>query len=174
MVERLLVIGGFLTYCLILSLWGIERDRPAWRVLAAFASIDICVELAFPDGFGDWTASINGIEEILVANALMFFAWSPIVKWMMGVIGLLWISHLCLYLDVETGSNIIYDSYEPVIRALIVLLASLGSNGTTHVAKGIRDSLLAGDRFRRRSFQLDLSGVARQKQDREDKETPIR
>lgn len=173
-VERLLVIGGFLCYCLLLGRWGVERDRPAWRVLACFGCMDVCIELAFPNGFGsDWGPAIYGMKEIVVANALLFFAWSPIAIRMTVVVGLFWVVHLCLYLDIETGSNLIYDHYELSIRGLIVLLAALGTNGIAHAAKGIRDSLLAGNRIRSHGNQLDLSRVDGQKQNSEDKETTV-
>lgn len=175
MLERLLVIGGFLSYCLILSFWGVERDRPAWRVLACFGCLDIGVELLFSDGHGPgWTESINATREIAVLWALFVFAWSPAVVWMMAVVGLFCIAHLCLYLDVETGSSLIHDNYEITIRGLIVLLAALGTNGAINVAKGIRDRLHAGNLRRLRGIQLDIHRVPSKKQASEDQERIIR
>lgn len=168
MIERLLVIGGFLAYCLILSLWGIERDRPAWRVLAAFASIDICVELAFWDAGADWGPLIYAFREFLVIKALQQWAWNPFGKRIACVVGLFFTVHLFLYLDLELGTNMVYDHYEIAIRALLAALVALGTHGFTGMAKGCLDRLRKTGGVRGYGFQLDFRRVRCQKDVRED------
>ncbi len=134
--ERLIIIGGFALYCLVLAMYGNPKEKPAWLVLAVFALIDMPIELMFPDGFGSFWGPISfGVRELIVINALFLFAWNRFGQIIAGVVGLFWVAHLCLYLDLNEGSKLIYDHYEWVIKTLIAVIITLGLHGVIGICK---------------------------------------
>ena len=127
------VIVIFGAVCSILGRWGLSRDRGVWTILAISAVVNMGYAPYVTDG--NWLIFLAACCEFLTIGALSLFAWNKLGRRQSFILGLLWIAHCGLYLDVNLGTCVIYDHYETVTQCLIGAQLALGTNGIHQLFK---------------------------------------
>ena len=150
----------FLFVCMLFSVFGPERNRNVWSVLTFACFLNIILGAAVFDKMDSaWLPMWYGALECLTIGMLYRFAWNALGKMQALILGEVWITHLCLYLDVGLGSNIVYGQYEHLILAAMILQLLLGTNGLFEMAREYRfraASFLALYRASNPSIQMGL------------------
>lgn len=145
--EQMILIMALLSYCVLLACAGPRGDRSAWNVMSLAVAVDLSLFNLFPNGFGpDWGPFIGAMQEFFCMQALVLHAWTPMGRKLFLTVGAFWLAHLCLYLDVNRGSNLIYDQYEIVILGLEALVFAIGANGVLDIIERASDRIRAACR----------------------------
>jgi len=81
-----------------------------------------------------WLPAWYGFLELLTINLLYRFGWNLLGKTQALILFGAWVTHICLYMDVSLGSNLIYDHYETLILSAMLAQLLTGTNGLLEMA----------------------------------------
>lgn len=134
----------FFLICIFFSALGPERNRNVWGVLSFACLLNILLNSAiFNQMDSAWLPVWYGCLECLTIGMLYRFAWNTLGKTQALILGGVWFVHICLFVDVVLGNNLIYANYESVILAAMIAQILLGSNGLFEMARDFCSKLRA-------------------------------
>lgn len=137
--DRHWLIFLFLAYCGVLARWGVAGDRRGWEVLAWFAFANFSLNWLILDRIdSDWIHVIAAMVDFLTIRTLLALSWNTFGKRQVMILGLFWLSHLAVYVDINIGTNLVYDNYEIYILALLIGQMTLGANGISFIYRNVR------------------------------------
>jgi len=145
-VDNHWLIFVFLSYCAILARWGIGGDKGVWTVLALSGLFNLSYAGWIEDG--NWLVLTAALGEFLTIKAIQMWGWNALGKRQSLILGLLWMVHLFLYLDLNLGTSMVYDRYELIIRLLATAQLILGTNGIIDLGERVCIRLRALHRIR--------------------------
>jgi len=126
----------FLFVCMFFSVFGPLRNRNVWNVLTFACFLNIMLGAAVFDKMDSaWLPAWYGFLECLTISLLYLLAWNPLGKTQALILFGAWVCHICLYMDVTLGSNLVYDSYETLILAVMLTQLLTGTNGLFEMAR---------------------------------------
>ena len=151
------IVFGFLSYCALLARFGVPSDRRGWSVLAWFAFANFILNWALLDRIdSDWIHVIAAGVEFLTIRTLLVLSWNSFGKRQSLILGLFFACHLGLYVDINSGTSLIYNHYETAILALLVCQMALGFTGIKHVFRNVDRAIFRNRASGVHGFELDL------------------
>ena len=114
---HLFIVGVVLLRC-----GATPRDRNALSVLLSATIVSwLLVTFATHGITASWKLVIPGAVETATIWAML--RWSRnLTGWLqIGLLGIAWWTHLLCYMDLQLGTNMVYDNYERILGAVSAL-----------------------------------------------------
>jgi len=125
----------FLLVCMFFSVFCPDRNRNVWIVISSACVLNILLNASvFNKMDSTWLPAWYCTLEVLTIFFLRKFAWNKLGKSHALILGPVFVFHFFLCWDATLGSNLIYDSYETLIRSAMLVQLTLGTNGLFEMA----------------------------------------
>lgn len=144
------IVFGFMAYCCLLARFGVSGDRLGWTVLSWFAFLNLVLNYLILDRIeSDWIHVIAAVVDFLTIRTLLALSWNTFGKAQGLLLGGFFLSHLAVFVDINSGSNYVYTHFETLLLALLIGQMTLGANGIKHIYRNLRE----------KSHRLSVAGV---------------
>ncbi len=104
-----------------LRIWATDKDRNALNVVLAASLVStFLVHLVTQEITGAWKLVVPATLEVMTIAALLRWSRNRTGYLNVGLLCVAWFTHVLCFVDVWSGSNLVYDNYETILALVAV------------------------------------------------------